>query len=441
MKNQQFYGALPTILSKEDLQLSLEKYKEIKQKEISIDMDKALMIFRMALTRYGYSKNNNLLNYKRLVEIPRNDFVLLIGNDYCFYVDALVHAGYIETDNQYIIGKKCIAYKVADYLCPNVKNNYRLLPLASNAANKRAKLYKERINQKIDLKINGNPTNLHKKMIKDVYELINDVDIDAFFDENINSEHEKERQLIADTYTRVYNMKNHDAGIKNNHCDNFGHRFHSIFTNTTSKLRPYIKFGNEKGVSIDIRNSQFAVLSIILKNIPVVKKLVENSLAKSLIKSVEEVKKSNNFSQERWDYFLDISLSGELYDIMANHAGITRAEAKSHAFAVFFSTKKQNGHIRKKYATLFPEFIHLCNLMNKNGDDISKMPKLCQLAESNLMIFRVCKKFWDMKKYPAITIHDSILCHPEDVSLFQACFNQVFIDLDLQPLLTKVEFF
>jgi len=43
------------------------------------------------------------------------------------------------------------------------------------------------------------------------------------------------------------------------------------------------------------------------------------------------------------------------------------------------------------------------------------------------------------KKYPAATVHDSIMVHPSDLELFDKCYNDVFNELGLNPLLLRYE--
>lgn len=149
--------------------------------------------------------------------------------------------------------------------------------------------------------------------------------------------------------------------------------------------------------------------------------------AVELINDLEDVK---NFCEK--------AKTGEIYETVAEHLGTDRQQAKINLLSILFSNEIQFKKLKSKLQELYPSLIKLSNQLNSvNG--LHYLPMLCQRFESELFINTIVKEFFKHKKYPAITIHDSIMVHPEDYEKFMLVYKHEFTKLGMTAFQVKVE--
>ena len=207
---------------------------------------------------------------------------------------------------------------------------------------------------------------------------------------NIDEFKKYKRNELSLLYSKqLFDIENNIIYVNRNETNN---RLDSNLTNLKAELWDFIRLDDEKLVEIDIVNSQFAILSNIMK--------------------VD-------------DLFYELATSGKLYEHVAKELNITRKEAKSKMFRVAFDKiKKEQDDIRN----LFP--ITMNNIDKFKRDNGYKLfSNLLQKTEANVMIDNVL--FNLLKEFDVVSVHDSIRCKESD---YDKVLNKI------QEILNKINF-
>jgi hypothetical protein len=234
-----------------------------------------------------------------------------------------------------------------------------------------------------------------------------------------------------------------------NVCDDFGGRFHSIFTNIKSWVRQFINYNGVKYISADAKNSQMALFSIAIQYPDATTDMMAGVEWSShdgrtilpfadVMEAIKETKKYSDNNTKDLDKFITLSNEGLLYESIALIIKKDRDHAKNCVFKTFFSNDIQFKDLKTKLAREFPSIVGLASYLNQE-DFVAHLPKLLQKIESELFINRIYRRFDKVKKYPSLTIHDSVMFHPDDLDAFNKVYNEVFEELGIPPMVLRYD--
>jgi hypothetical protein len=461
---------IPVLLSDEILLQAIVSYKESTVPDLIIDLDYARVVISAITIRYSYKK----YNYKRLskkhfgehifnrgwVQIKWEDFKTLATREFEHYLNALIAAEIVLCDGLHWHfhgakpgANKARCYKINDAYYDNEQLHYyveytnyriktRLLKYKYQLRNKSHSVdeYYQQLMSDVELLFGQ----IDEQQIKDYYEK----NIYQFYD--VTNDAELQARLVEPGNITLNEFVEHVKVIKENYhyyynvCDDFGGRFHSIMTNTTAKIRRFIAHRDTNYVHMDIKNSQMVMLSALITQPNEVKKILSkhtitiNNESKPLFGYYESLLQDANIDMNALQGFCDDAKAGVMYDKMAAVSEISRNDAKLDAMKIIFSNNTQYRQLKDKYSVLYPELIKLCDALNCEKE-IHLIPKLTQLIESEIFINRVVRELYKYKKYPVITIHDSVMIHPDDVAIFNQCYNRVFQQIGIKPFIMKKE--
>jgi hypothetical protein len=167
-------------------------------------------------------------------------------------------------------------------------------------------------------------------------------------------------------------------------------------------------------VNIDLSNSQFAILSMLLR--------------KRDLQQTEDVLRFYKLSEE-----------GKLYEYIAEQfkeEGLTRKDAKKMMFETAFgyvNGKDQYGY-KEKFAFLFPT-VHAWIKQFKLNHGDAQFPVWLQRTEANIFIDGIKTLLIDAD-IKHTTIHDSVMCHRKDVEAALEIVNLVFEEHQLRAKVT-----
>lgn len=462
---------LPYNLQDYEIEQALLAYREETQDEkFEIDVDYAKAILNTILVTYSQYKSSIKKDYHYGVDKKYHERVGFVQcswnllrhtctNKYPKYLKALINANIVECDNVYMNwgnNKKALSYRINDKFFEEVNTGMRI--------NRTCEIRNYHIKYtllkyKIDYREKQRNTSddLKTKLMDEVEELISPIDIEAMANEieenklefyNVENEEELEKKLkksrtytISDLKTSLQNIQ--AGNIYFNPSDEFGGRFHSPFTNLKSVIRKYVSHEGSKYMNIDICNSQMTILTAIMDRPDVAKKLLKDvqftiggdELKDKIIDAVEIIKNVADVKD-----FCDKTKNGIIYETIAEYLGISRQEAKVQLLSVIFSNEEQFKHLRAKLGEKYPSLIDLANLLNV-VDGYHYLPMICQRFESQLFINTIVREFFKHKKHPIITIHDSVMIHPDDYEIFMLTYKHEFTKLGLEPFKVKCEMY
>lgn len=180
---------------------------------------------------------------------------------------------------------------------------------------------------------------------------------------------EKELQWKLINKLKVFDIENKIFRVNRN-LTNI--RLDTNITNLSKNILDTLTFKGEELVEIDIKNSQFAFLCTITKDLDT--------------------------------NFIELAQSGKLYDFTKNQLNITRLEAKQLWFQIAFG-KRQIKNQSRLYS-LFPKTMKWIDLY-KEQNGYKSFSNLLQKKESEIMIDGLLNYLY-IKGYEVLTVHDSI---------------------------------
>ena len=460
---------LPVGISDAVLLAAINDYREESQdNSIKLDVDYAKAILStiiITLSQYKTSirKTYHYGNEKRYHEkagFVQCSWDLLrhtCTNSYPKYLKALTNAGIIECDNKYMNwgdNKKALSYKINDiyFEDPHGLNRVHKIEKIKNYHIKYT-MVKFKVTYREKQRAAQN--DFQSKMMDNVEELLSPINADKLMDDlnkdkfsfyNVANNKELDKKLKKSTTYTVEELGTTIKSIQSgniyfNVSDSFGGRFHSPFTNLKSDIRKYVEHKGSKYMNVDICNSQMTVLAAIMNNPEVAKQLLkgvefstdDDQSTTDLINAVDLIKNLEDVKD-----FCDKTKDGLIYENVADYMGISRQQAKISLISVIFSNSAQFVKLKDKIKGIYPSIVELSNKLNQ-VDGLHYLPMLCQRFESQLFINTIVKEFFNHKKHPAITIHDSIMVHPEDYDTFMSVYDNEFKKLGLEPFKLKTE--
>lgn len=188
-------------------------------------------------------------------------------------------------------------------------------------------------------------------------------------------------------------------------------RLDSNITNLCSDLTKEIIESNNL-VQFDLANSQFAILSHILKQ-------------------KEELATKKDFIK-----FKELSETGELYEYIQEVLGLeTRKQAKIMLFELLFSSEKNKSENKKKIAHLFPAVVKWIDDYKKlNGYE--NFAIMLQLEESKIFIDDIYHTL-KYRELFCLTKHDSIIIKKENEEEVETFLKEYFDSINFIAKLVK----
>lgn len=215
-----------------------------------------------------------------------------------------------------------------------------------------------------------------------------------------------EEKKIAISFSYINSLNRLRNGCYKSKRNLTNNRLDTNLTNMYSELVNEICIQNNL-VQIDLKNSQFAILSYVLK---------------------AELKSSH------FKLFKNLSISGKLYAFIANKLGLkTKKEGKISMFEIMFSSRKNNTTGKKRIRELFPTIIKWIDEYKLQHGD-KKFAVMLQKRESEIFIDLILNKI-KSKKLFCLTKHDSVIVHEKDYleihKIIQECFDKIGMEGEL----------
>lgn len=386
--------------------------------------------------------------------------------DYKCYLDYLISTGVLISDGFYIEGKKSIGYKFA----PAYENTKLVkyvfhrkfqgkeepsLAVPAQIYNKDTDRLED--NSLVDIpylsfwykdkKLTINPGareyawQVKERKFASGY---------SSWDDNHDKWDEKHKRYFKKYPKSQYNAAMHniaaiETGAYNAKIDSNVHRLHSAITNMQKDYRNFLKYDGQELTAIDISNSQPFLLCILFNpdfwdrdsdayiNIGHLPENIQNRFSDELLAEIKTYVESIP-EDSKSEYIIKAS-SGEVYKFMMDKANEQypgcckeKKDAKIMMLTAFFSSNRflnqKGAHLKKVFSETFPEIYELIKMSKVN--DKSDFACLLQSVESEIILYRCCKRIWDEgeHKVPVFTIHDSIATTAENVKFVRNIMDE-----------------
>lgn len=215
-----------------------------------------------------------------------------------------------------------------------------------------------------------------------------------------------EEKKIAIGFSYLNSLNSLRNGCYKSKRNTTNNRLDTNLTNMYSELVNEICIQNNL-VQIDLKNSQFAILSYVLKN---------------------------ELNSAHFKLFKDLSISGQLYIFIADKLGLkTKKEGKISMFEIMFSSRKNNTSGKKRIRELFPTVIKWIDEYKLQHGD-KNFSVMLQIKESEIFIDLLLNKI-KSKKFFCLTKHDSVIVHEKDYleinKIIKECFDKIGMEGEL----------
>jgi len=197
-------------------------------------------------------------------------------------------------------------------------------------------------------------------------------------------------------------------------------RFHSNITNLSKELRPYLRINGHPLASVDVKNCQPYLTTVILTNPSKVSWMTTSPEFSELLSRL-----TVNITEEDVQRYILLVANGEIYEyLMAafSEAGLelTRDETKVQVLRILFARNRrpqneENALCRDVFRQHFPMVHKIFSKVRGNlrGDKFTSYKRfaiLMQRLEAFLMLEVVLKRIRrELPNTIAITVHDSVM--------------------------------
>ncbi len=282
--------------------------------------------------------------------------------------EELLKRGIIETDNQYLVGKKCIGYRLTDqYRSEKVCRVPALYPKEQDISLAQLQDMEQYIK-----------TNLERVTIEP--EALEILDADS------------KKSVGAYTYGFISYHFIRDKNWFFATDPKTGRVFHNV-ANLNKELRPFLRLDGHKLIEVDISNCQPMLLYSFYDD----KKSAEAIRYKAIVES------------------------GKFYEVIQAVTTQERQTTKKRFMSFAFGEPHHKNKVSKAFNILFPELGKIINSIK--ADDYTALAIALQKLEADLVIKAVvplCKKM----AIPVLTVHDSILTFPEHREIVSKLIKQ-----------------
>ncbi|PCI09971.1 MAG: hypothetical protein COB73_04330 [Flavobacteriaceae bacterium] len=405
------------------------------------------------------SQTNKDLLFEDFVPINAQMLQNLFKNykEYLGYL--IIDLKIVESDNQYIVGVRSKGYRFTK------KYRTTVNPIAIIDKRFKKKLQRHKLKKEQSVKHLDHLTKWFNPKLKIDKEAVHDFlkeeyetkqgDYDLWDYDRIKKMHKKPLHQYNHAKMSVDKLSWQDFNLM---LDNNVYRFHSNLTNMRSVVRNAITYDGEKLISIDIKNSQPYLSTVLLSRAFWIE---ENKHASSLSLTFFDPKKrpikgfnhiindlSSNVSNTNTtvtyimlgdcpqpitskglQHYIDLVVNGGFYEYLGKQftkeLGIgfrDRKEVKAAVFQVLFTSNQFIGQEaakpKKIFKKLFKQVYDVFAQIKKR--DKSILPRLLQSIESYLMIDVIAKRISiEYPEAPIFTIHDSITTTEEYVDVVE----------------------
>lgn len=441
--------------------LDLEQFVKERLPAFAWHLEDFYYILGTIVNRMGYREDNldedsdfAPLNAQLLQSRIRN---------YNQYLTYLVEHKIVETDNQYIVGKKARGYRISDEYIQQgfVQKQLTLKRLIKYSENqKRGDQWVEKEYAYLTKWFNNNLQIDYKGAIECLERLL-EADIKKGLGVREASRKYELRKLALDKL---------NSGLFSYSVDGTSYRFHSNLTTIKSELRKYITYAGEQLCSVDLKNSQPFISTIFLNpafyeenNLGSTLFSINKTLFLTLNKQINQIKSiltpiSNiimlvkpdviqcSTDLERYCTLVD---KGRIYAYFADNLEMfygmsyditnqaQKRELKDEFFRMLYSDNRSIRFSKTKilFKSLFPNVHKIFNLIKQRGKN--NLPIILQMIESEVIIRRVAKRFnSEYPEVPIFSIHDSLVTlnsHKELV--YQRLKQEFHTAIGVQPTL------
>jgi hypothetical protein len=380
----------------------------------------------------------------------------LVIHNYKQYLDFLMQAGVIQSDNCYVVGEKCKGYCFTEEY-----TGKELIPIevADYGLYRGIGRLKKESSKKLKASIRG------YSYLTGWWDTGNlKIDTKAAFEWIDGYKRERADEIPADSYDREGRLKNiidtcedfkmqvrgiNEGWLKYGFSGK-GHRFYNPISNLKKELRNYLTYDGKGLVSIDIKNSQ-PYFSILLHQIAFWEAI---RAKKSRIRGIREIKEiegigkvgidniitllktseTQSYQGSQIQEFLRLVVEGKLYEYIQENFRLlypdrfyNRENTKKEVMRIFYSNPKKDSIPFYEPCCWFGEHFPITYELFKTikASDYTLLPVLLQRIESFIVIDTICKKI--NKSHPTIplfTIHDSIVTTEESRAIVEAIMRE-----------------
>jgi len=353
-----------------------------------------------------------------------------IGNDYRKYLTYLVENNILVENTQYIVGKKSKSFSFAEEyalsklvpvtitkstLIKSLKKfinlneeGLRILPDFINADYDYILKW---LNNKLTINVNGAESLLNDLFLKEIW----------------SCPLGKEGAVLKKMYRRGIAVSKIDKTGFYPHFDTTSGRLHTPLTQLKKELRMFLKYDGKKLVSIDIKNSQPYLSTILFNEETFKKNKVQDKI--NLYNNIDYNKSPISFYYvSKKDLPLDIKnyikqvVSGKFYEefaevlktenLLTDKGEDIRKTAKIIAFRTMFSPNSHKQHVKEiqLFERVYPNVYKNFAFLKKGKDKYNTLACLLQNIEAELILKIICKEISvKLPNAPIFTIHDSII--------------------------------
>jgi hypothetical protein len=227
-------------------------------------------------------------------------------------------------------------------------------------------------------------------------------------------------------------------------------RVHNSITSLHRTLRPALRIQGQPLASLDIINSQPAMLAVLTSRANQDGGTASNHAAlqgdtlrggpqaNSPLTASTSIYDAHTFTPEEGVVsYQQLATSGRLYEHLMDRTGLTRAEVKVGLLRDVFGKRGwYPSPVEDAFKESFPGPWRFVRQFNR--DDHAALLRELQRVESDLVIERVGPLLVASGSGPFISLHDSVYCRGGDLEAVQSVFDQATQEIGVQ-LKLKVE--
>lgn len=422
----------------------------------NLNENKLLLICHFLVTARAKQRKKMIEKGISYAELS-SSFLDVVIHDYKIYLQFLIAAGVIETDRQFIIGKKCFGFKFSEQyegrsLKLNVVNSYKLCQSRRRYFDQLNIIRKKSVwgysyltkwldDGKLTIDEDGAIAWIEKDRKDKIVKLITGqikpgkkkVGKRKYVYRTIAEEITQVKDTAEDFKLLVRMFEDNKRIYK---FSGEGNRFYSVITNMKKEIRSFIKYDGKELVDVDIKNSQ-PFLSMALLNT----KFWEGKKTLKLEKGLKEISKELYGRIDNREYeniitllknlemqapkglqdfkYCQLVTGGCFYEYIQEHfcklypyRFNTREMTKKEVMRIlFYNPKYKATKFYKPCETFENHFKEVSNIFDSiKKKNYKNLPLILQRVESYLVIDKACKLInCCYPDIPIFTIHDNII--------------------------------
>lgn len=348
---------------------------------------------------------------------------------------ALVETGVVECDGHYVEGKKSYGYRLGPDLRDAIFRRHPISPTLARRLNK------HKMHPPLKLPI-------HKHLLSWLTRL--EVDHDAAMRSL------RTRDELIDKYVALDMIADRQFYLI---VDDYG-RVHTNLTSLSRRLRPFLHYGNDKLVLIDLKNSQPFFFSSLLLNYCAhdhsinsfysynksPKKGKEGGGGGAASITIDKVLMPNSSALAKLDLpsdvkeYISLTETGKLYEELVGLFSVNdRDEAKLAFFKGILFCKPYPNKFYSRFRDRFPSVAKVIDALKQK--DHRRLSHHLQRCESAAMIHGVCERLRaEFPEVPVWTIHDCVMTTRPHLDSVRSVVQEQFATMSLRPTISEQDF-